>query len=106
MTGALVVFCTCASESEALQLAKASVEARLAACVNVLPGVRSLYRWQEKIETADEVLLVLKTTAETFPALRDHIAALHSYDTPEIVALPVVDGAPKYLAWLSAQTAK
>ena len=104
MSDAVVVFCTCGSEAEAVRLANATVEARLAACVNVLPALRSIYRWEENIENAEEVLLIVKTTPDRFSALRDHITALHSYDTPEIIALPVTDGSDRYLAWLRDQT--
>lgn len=103
MTDALLVLCTCGREEDALRIANALVEARLAACVNVLPGLQSVYRWQDKIETAQEVLLLIKTTAERFPALRERILDLHPYDTPEILALPIADGSDKYLAWLRDQ---
>jgi periplasmic divalent cation tolerance protein len=100
MTDALVVFCTCADEAEALRIANTLVEARLAACVNILPALQSIYRWQDSIEQAREILLLIKTTQDRFAAVRDHISGLHSYDTPEIVAVPVVEGSAKYLAWL------
>ncbi len=103
MTDAVVVFCTCGNQEEALRIANALVADRLAACVNVLPAVRSIYRWQEAIENSDEILLIVKTTAERFPALRDQITSLHSYDTPEVIAVPVVDGSNTYLDWLRAQ---
>jgi periplasmic divalent cation tolerance protein len=79
------------------------VEQRLAACVSILPAVESVYRWQEKIESANEALLLIKTTSERFPALRQKILELHSYDTPEIIALPIVAGLEKYLHWLEEQ---
>jgi periplasmic divalent cation tolerance protein len=92
MTDAVIIFCTCGTHDEALTIANSLIEARLAACVNVLPPVQSIYRWQGKIETAQEVLLIIKTTQERFSAVRDRITQLHTYDTPEIVAIPVVDG--------------
>jgi periplasmic divalent cation tolerance protein len=103
MTDALIVFSTCADETEALRLANALVEARLAACVNVLPAIQSVYRWQGAIENAREILLVVKTTRQRFEAVRDLISAVHSYETPEIIAVPVAAGSEKYLAWLTDQ---
>jgi periplasmic divalent cation tolerance protein len=103
MTDALIVFSTCADEAEAARIANALVEGRLAACVNVFPAVQSIYRWQGAIEQAREILLAIKTTRERFEAVRETISALHSYDTPEIVAVPVVVGSEKYLTWLTAQ---
>lgn len=103
MTDVLILLCTCGTHDEALTIANSLVEARLAACVNVLPPVQSIYRWQGKVETAQEVLLLIKTTQERFPAIRDRITQLHSYDTPEIIAIPIVDGSEKYLAWLRDQ---
>jgi periplasmic divalent cation tolerance protein len=69
----------------------------------VLPPVRSIYRWEGKVESADEVLLIIKTTRERFAAVRDRIAQVHTYDTPEIIAVPVFDGSDKYLTWLRDQ---
>jgi uncharacterized protein involved in tolerance to divalent cations len=103
MTDAVIIFCTCGTHDEALTIANSLVEARLAACVNVLPPVQSIYHWQGKVETAHEVLLMIKTTHERFPAVRDRITQLHSYDTPEIVAMPIIDGSDKYLSWLRGQ---
>ena len=93
----------CGTHDEALRIGYSLIEARLAACVNVLPPVHSIYRWEGKIEAADEVLLVIKTTQERFPAVRDRIMQLHTYETPEIIAVPVLDGSDKYLAWLRDQ---
>jgi periplasmic divalent cation tolerance protein len=103
MTGAIVVLCTCSSREEGMRIAQALVEERLAACVNVLPGVASVYRWQGQVETAEEVLLVMKTAEQRFPQLCERIAALHSYEVPEIISLAVRAGAEKYLAWLHGQ---
>lgn len=103
MTDSVVVFCTCANEAEASRLAETLVQERLAACVNLLPPVRSIYRWQGQIETALEVLLLIKTNQSRLDALRERILQLHSYDTPEIIALPIVDGLEKYLTWLREQ---
>lgn len=104
MTGMVVLLCTCANEEEGSRIASALVEAGLAACVNLLPGVRSIYRWQGKVEKAEEVLLLIKSREDRFPELRERIATLHSYDTPEIIALPITHGSDKYLDWLRAET--
>lgn len=79
------------------------MDARLAACVTVLPGVESIYRWNDAVETANEVLLVIKTSAERFPALKSAILDLHSYEVPELIALPVSVGSEPYLTWLLGQ---
>jgi periplasmic divalent cation tolerance protein len=100
MTDKIVVLCTCASADEAERIARELVAARLAACVNVVPGVRSFYRWQGKLEDAVEHLLIVKSSRERFGELRAAIERLHSYDVPEVVAIPIVDGAPNYLNWL------
>jgi periplasmic divalent cation tolerance protein len=101
MTDARVVFTTTADTAEAEKIARALVERRLAACVNILPQVRAIYRWQGKVEDATEILLIIKTTAAHSPAVRDAIRELHSYDVPECIALPVADGSPDYLKWLT-----
>ena len=85
-------------------LANALVEARLAACVNILAPCRSVYRWQETIETADEVPLLIKTSSERYPALETAIRSHHPYSLPEVIALPVVQGLPAYLAWVDSET--
>ncbi len=103
MTDAVIILCTCGKQEEALAIGNALIEARLAACVNLLPAIQSIYRWQGDVETAQEVLLIIKTTQERFPAIRDRIAELHSYDTPEIITIPISDGSDKYLSWLHAQ---
>lgn len=103
MSNVLLVLCTCENHEQALDIASALVEARLAACVNILPPVFSIYRWQGKIERAEEVPLVIKTTEERFPALRDRIQQLHTYEVPEVIALPVSAGSEKYLDWVRQQ---
>jgi periplasmic divalent cation tolerance protein len=110
MTDKIVVLCTCASSEEARRVARALVEKRLAACVNVLPGVRSVYRWkgadgQDAIEDEEEVLLFIKTSRALMEELRGEIERLHSYDVPEVIALPVVDGSERYLAWMNRELA-
>lgn len=103
MTDAVIVLCTVPNEQDAMRIGGAVVQARLAACVNVLPAVRSIYRWQGAVERAEESLLLIKTTQAGFPALRDLLKEMHSYDTPEIVAVPIVEGLAGYLGWLSEQ---
>jgi periplasmic divalent cation tolerance protein len=101
MTDKIIVLCTCGSSKEAEIIAQSLVEGRVAACVNILPGLRSIYRWKGAVEDAQEWLLVIKTTRELFERLRSEIRMLHSYEVPEIVALPVVDGLDAYLNWIA-----
>jgi periplasmic divalent cation tolerance protein len=100
MTDKIVVLSTCDSQEQAARLARHLVEQRLAACVNILAQVRSFYRWNEKVEDAGEWMLVIKSRRDLFLALRAEIEKMHSYEVPEIVALPVVDGSEAYLRWL------
>jgi periplasmic divalent cation tolerance protein len=103
-TGALQVFCTIDSEPAARDLASSLVRDRLAACVQVVGPIHSAYRWQEAVEEAAEWLLLMKTTRERFPALREAIVAVHPYEVPEVVAVPVEDGWPEYLGWIAEST--
>ena len=105
MTSKIVVLSTCANEEEAPKLAAALVELRLAACVTLVPGATSVYRWKGEVESSPECLLIVKSSRELFGALQAAIARLHSYQVPEIVALPIVEGAPSYLEWLDASLA-
>jgi periplasmic divalent cation tolerance protein len=98
---AIVVFMTAANGEEATRLAEMLVGAHLAACVQILSEIESVYRWQGKIERSSEVLLLAKTTRGKFDDLEREVRALHSYDTPEIVAVPIVAGSAPYLEWLS-----
>ena len=100
MTDKIVVLSTCDSEEQAARLARHLVEQRLAACVNILPHVRSIYRWNEKVEDSGEWMLVIKSRRDLFLALRAEIEKVHSYEVPEIIALPVVEGSEAYLGWL------
>ncbi len=102
MTDKILVISTCAAEADAERLARALLDARLAACVNVVPGVRSFYRWKGEIESAVEFLLIIKTSRDLFPALRAEIEKLHPYEVPELLALPVLAGAENYLSWLES----
>lgn len=100
MTERLVVLCTVGSQEDADWIAGELVERRLAACVNVVPGVVSTYRWKGAVEKDGELLLVIKTRADRFEALRDAIVKMHPSEVPEILALSVAAGHPAYLAWL------
>lgn len=100
----LLVVTNCPDEASANAIALAVVEGRLAACVNILPPVRSIYRWQGALESASEIPLLIKTTAAGYPALEKAIAGLHPYEVPEIIALPIAQGLPAYLNWLAAET--
>ncbi|MEP7343131.1 MAG: divalent-cation tolerance protein CutA [Acidobacteriota bacterium] len=102
MTEALVVITTTETKEDAERLAHLLVECELAACVQLLPQVTSIYRWQGKVEQAGESLLLIKTTRQAYPRLEAAIKENHSYQTPEIIALPVEAGADDYLHWLSA----
>ncbi|MCX6597880.1 MAG: divalent-cation tolerance protein CutA [Acidobacteria bacterium] len=104
MTDKIVVYCTCPTAEDAQRLASALVEQRLAACVNIVSGVLSVYRWQGAVENSPELMLIIKTRREHFPALRAALERLHPYELPEIIALPVVDGSPGYLDWLDKET--
>ena len=97
----IVVLMTAANGEEAARLADMLVGAQLAACVQILPGIESVYRWQGKIERQAEVLLIAKTARSQFEQLEHEVRELHSYDTPEIVALPITAGSAPYLKWLS-----
>lgn len=101
MTDKLIVLVTCSSDAEASKIARALVELRLAACVNIHEArVCSVYRWKGSIARAHEVLLVIKTSRRRFRALAAAVERLHSYDVPEVIALPIAAGAAKYLAWM------
>jgi periplasmic divalent cation tolerance protein len=102
---AIAVFITAANREEASRLAETLVEKRLAACVQILPEIESVYRWQGKIERQREVLLIAKTTQSRFEELEKEVRALHSYETPEIVALPLSAGSSPYLEWLTTSVA-
>jgi periplasmic divalent cation tolerance protein len=104
MTDALVVLVTTPSAERAAEIARAVVEERLAACGNVVPGLRSIYRWEGKVQDDAEALLVLKTTRARFDALRDRVLALHPYEVPEVIALPIEAGSARYLAWIADET--
>lgn len=100
---ARVVLCTVPNESVGETLARTLVEERLAACVNLVPGVRSIYRWQDKVEDDREWLLVIKTSSETYAGLEARISALHPYEVCEVLAFDVAAGSKAYLDWLLGQ---
>jgi periplasmic divalent cation tolerance protein len=101
LTDKYVVLVTCASLTEARRITRAVVGARLAACVNILPGaVTSVYRWKGKVESSRERLLLIKTSRKRLAKLQATVERLHSYDVPEFIALPIVAGSRAYLAWL------
>jgi len=102
MTDHIIVLVTCGSAKEARTIGRALVEGRLAACANILGSpVRSIYRWKGKVESAKEFLVVLKTSRGRFGALERAVRRLHSYEVPEIIALPIAKGSHEYLRWIS-----
>ncbi|AKF06522.1 divalent-cation tolerance protein CutA [Sandaracinus amylolyticus] len=102
---AIVILCTVPSVEVGETLGRSLVEARLAACVNVIPGLRSIYRWKGEVQIDAEAQCLIKTRASLFERVRDHVLANHPYETPEIVALPVTRGSDGYLAWIASETA-
>ena len=103
MSDFIVVFVTVGSADEGDRLARALVEGRFAACVNRLKTVQSIYRWQGKIEYSEEELLIVKTRRDLFERVKEKIQQLHSYQVPEIVALPIIEGSESYLRWLEEE---
>jgi periplasmic divalent cation tolerance protein len=104
MTNARIVLTTTGSQEEADKIAHALVERRLAACVNIVPQIKSVYRWQGKVETATEWLLLIKTQAGLFERVRAAVKELHSYDLPECLMLEVTAGSQEYLNWVAKNT--
>ncbi len=105
MTDKIVVYSTCSSAEEAKKLATHLVEQRLAACVNVVRGIDSYYRWKGKVEQEGEVLLIIKTSRELFEGLRTEWEKIHTYEIPELIAVPVIQGAANYLNWMDTELA-
>jgi periplasmic divalent cation tolerance protein len=99
----LVVLCACPDDATARRIAEALVSEHLAACVNRMAGVQSTYRWQGQVRDEPEVLLLIKTLRRRFEALELRLKALHPYDVPEIIALPVTTGSVEYLAWIATE---
>ena len=104
MSESIVVLVTCGSEEEAIKIAHSLVEERLAACVNLVSPVRSIYRWEGKISDEKEWLLIIKTQKERFEEIEEKVKSLHSYSVPEIIGLPIIEGSTSYLQWLEEMT--
>jgi periplasmic divalent cation tolerance protein len=102
MTDKIVVLSTCASAEEAERIARLLVERQAAACVNVIPGMRSYYRWKDSIEESSEFLLIIKSSRELFDIVRTELVKAHSYELPELIVLPIIDGSPEYLGWIDS----
>ena len=103
MTDKVLTYTTCSDVRKAEKLATHLLQNRIAACINVLPGVKSFYRWQGKVATDAEVLLMIKTSRDLITEVRRVIEKLHDYDLPELIVVPIVDGSPDYLAWLERE---
>jgi periplasmic divalent cation tolerance protein len=102
--GNIVVYVTAPGEDEAARIARALVEERLAACVNIIKDIRSIYRWEGKVEDEGEVLMVIKTREALFDALSGRVKELHPYSVPEVIAMPIVKGLESYIKWLEEET--
>lgn len=100
----LVILVTAVNQKEARRIGKGMVDAKLAACANIIPGIQSIYRWKGKVVKAQEVLIILKSTRPRYRALEKAIKAMHSYETPEIIALPVKEGLDRYIGWVRSET--
>lgn len=101
-----MIYITCGSHDEAIKIARTAVEERLAACANIIGDMRSVYWWQDKIVEDDEIVLILKTTAEKVAALTERVKALHSYDLPCVVEIPLRGGNAAYLDWIAAECSR
>ena len=101
MTDKVVILVTAASKKECRKIAKHLVESKLAACVNITQPIESIYRWEGKIAREEEYQLIIKSTRELFPEIKTVISSLHSYHTPEIICLPIIEGSRNYLQWVS-----
>jgi periplasmic divalent cation tolerance protein len=104
MTDCSVILVTTGSQAEGERIAEALVGERLAACVNIVGPIRSVYRWEDAVQRDDEWLLIIKAPSAQFAVLADRVRALHSYQTPEVIALPITAGSDAYLDWLRAMT--
>jgi periplasmic divalent cation tolerance protein len=104
MSDYILIYITASSAGEAEKIARALVEQRLAACTNIVPDIRSVFWWNQTVETEQEVLLMCKSTAALFPAIIKAVKALHSYEVPEIIGMPIILGAEDYLSWISSET--
>jgi len=100
----LVILVTTANQEEAVRIGKEMVNAKLAACANIIPGIQSIYRWDGKVVQEQEVLLILKSIKPRYRALEKAIKAMHTYEIPEIIALPVKEGLDRYIGWVNRET--
>ena len=100
----IVIFVTVQDAAQADKIAGKLAADKLIACANIVPGIRSIFRWKGKVDRAQEVLLVLKSRRRHFPSIVKTVKALHSYDVPEIIALPIVEGSKDYLNWITEST--
>ena len=101
---ALLVYCTVSDKDEAISISRLLVEKKLAACCNIIPGLVSIYRWNDSIEEADEVLLLIKTSLKKYEHLEKEIKMIHSYSVPEIIAVPITEASTAYLDWIIKNT--
>ena len=101
MTDKVVIMVTAASRRECRKIARHLVDARLAACVNITQPIESIYRWEGKVAEEKEFLMLIKSTRDLFPKIKAEIGRIHSYHTPEIICLPIIDGSRNYLEWIS-----
>jgi periplasmic divalent cation tolerance protein len=106
MTDFSVIFVTVGSEGEASKIARTLVEEGLVACTNIIPRIRSIYRWKGEVCDDEEFLLVMKTRSSRFGALQKRVREIHSYEVPEIIAIPLAAGLPEYLQWIEENTAE
>jgi len=104
MSEKIIVFSNCGSQEEARRVARALVDTRVCACVNIIPGIQSIYRWQGSIQEEAEWMLIIKTTRELFDRLSVELRKNHSYEIPEVIAIPIVEGNPDYLKWIDRET--
>jgi periplasmic divalent cation tolerance protein len=100
----LVILVTAVSQKEAVRIGKGMVDAKLAACANIIPGIQSIYRWKGKVVKAQEVLLIMKSSKPRYRALEKAVKAMHTYETPEIIALSVKEGLDQYIEWVRSET--
>ena len=100
----VVILVTAVNQEEARKIGKGMVDAKLAACANIIPRIQSIYRWKGKVVKAQEVLIILKSTRLRYRALEKAIKAMHTYETPEIIALPVKEGLARYIGWVRSET--